>query len=360
MPKRKSDQTQAAVVQAAPRPVGQALAGDVACMCFDLGNGFAKMLALLDTGPLGPIRWRSVQGRTGKKTRLHQLPPDWTIKWRGTFYVFGERAYTECSDSLEDFPTTDRYVSEWYKRMFAFGLYKAYGLRVVDHPGPYKPDIVASVPAKEFANEGRLNAIIENLCGDYQIETVLNTQLEIEVTEENLTVIPEGVGSFLYMTKRRADLERGRWGVFDAGYLTGDWCEFLDGTYVADSSDSDDHLGMITVSQRLADYIRGLGGPSVTAAYIDEFVNQECITINAIPYDVRDAYHEAMSELGSRIARFIERKGAGKNFAGILLTGGNMRRQAEHITLPRLPKPLVCDEPENGNLLGSLELAKSS
>ncbi|MHB8752915.1 MAG: ParM/StbA family protein [Aggregatilineales bacterium] len=209
MPKRKSDQTQAAVVQAAPRPVGQALAGDVACMCFDLGNGFAKMLALLDTGPLGPIRWRSVQGRTGKKTRLHQLPPDWTIKWRGTFYVFGERAYTECSDSLEDFPTTDRYVSEWYKRMFAFGLYKAYGLRVVDHPGPYKPDIVASVPAKEFANEGRLNAIIENLCGDYQIETVLNTQLEIEVTEENLTVIPEGVGSFLYMTKRRADLERG-------------------------------------------------------------------------------------------------------------------------------------------------------
>lgn len=254
-------------------------------------------------------------------------------------------------------------MSEWYKRMFAFALYKAYHLGTGIYQGAFKPDIIASVPAKEFANEGRLGAIIDNLCGQYHIETVLTTQIQIDVTEETLTVIPEGVGSYLYMTKcqtpdsrQQLDLERGRWGVFDGGYLTGDWCEFLDGVFVADSSDSDEHLGMINVSQRLADYIRGQGGPSVSAAYVDELVNQDFIKINDVPYDVREAYHEAMSELGNRIARFIERKGAGKDFAGILLTGGNMRRQADFIVLPRLPKPLVCIEPGNGNLLGSLEL----
>ncbi len=319
----------------------------------DLGNGFSKMLC---SGQQDPIRWRSVQGHVGRKTRMNQLPHDWTIKWRGNYYVFGDRAYTECPDTMEDFPTTDRYTSDWYKRMFAFALHKAYGLHVsqgADDP-PYAPEIVASVPAKEYANPARLEAIKENLYGLYQIETVLGTATEIEVSDANLTLLPEGAGSFLFMAAQGNNaLEKGLWAVLDLGYLTGDVVFFKDGVYVADSSDSDDKLGMINVSQRVAESIRGQGGPSLSAAEIDPVVNQPFIEVSGTPYSISDTYHESMYELGRRAASFLQRKCVGKNISGILLTGGNVANQAPFIASPKLPQPVVCMDGENGNIRGA-------
>jgi hypothetical protein len=192
------------------------------------------------------------------------------------------------------------------------------------------------------------------LCGLYQIETVLGTITEIEVSEATLTLIPEGAGSFLFMSAQNNNaLEKGLWVVLDLGYLTGDVVFFKDGVYVADSSDSDDKLGMINVSERVAESIRGQGGPSLTPAEIDPVVNQPCIDVSGNPYTVSDAYHEAMTELGKRAASFLQKKCAGKNVAGILLTGGNVVNQATFIVPPKLPTPLVCVDGENGNIRGA-------
>lgn len=350
MPSKKKSTTESQATPPVPTPIEWVV--------MDLGNGFSKMLC---SGQDVPIRWRSVQGQVGRKTRMNELPHDWTIKWRGTPYVFGDRAYIECPDSLEDFPTTDRYTSDWYKRMFAFALHKAYGLRLSQGDGApaFAPEIVASVPAKEYANAARLEAIKDNLLGLYQIETVLGTTTEVEVSDANLTLIPEGAGSFLFMTAQgNSALEKGLWVVLDLGYLTGDVVFFKDGSYVTDSSDSDDKLGMINVSERVAESIRGQGGPSLTPAEIDPMVNDPCITANGNPYTVSDAYHEAMTELGRRAAGFLQRKCAGKNIAGILLTGGNADKQATFIVPPKLPIPIVCTDGEHGNIRGAAAMVR--
>lgn len=325
----------------------------------DLGNGYSKMMC---SGIDKPLRWRSVQGHVGHKTRLNSLPQDWTIRWRGTYFVFGEQAYTESANSIEDFPTTDRYTSEWYKRMFGFALHKAFGLRVSQQVSdfPFMPEIVASVPAKEYSNPARLEAIRENLSGLYKIETVLGTMTEIDVNEANLTLIPEGAGSFLYMTAQgHPNMEQGLWAVLDLGYLTGDIVFFKDGAYVADSSDSDDKLGMINISERVTESIRGQGGPSLSAAEIDPIVNDPCITISGVPYTVADAYQAAMTDLGNRVTSFLNKKCAGKNISGVLLTGGNVANQASFIALSRLPTPLICDDGENGNIRGAAVMVQS-
>jgi hypothetical protein len=353
---------------AASKPNPEKIATPIEWVVMDLGNGFSKILA---SGLTNPIRWRSVQGRMGHRSRLNQLPQDWTINWNGTYYVFGEQAYTECPDTLEDFPTTDRYLTDWYKRTFAFGLHKAFGLRLsTNGQAPHAPQIIASIPAKEYSNSARKEAIEENLFGQYSIGTVLGTTLEVEVSEANLVLIPEGVGSYLYMVaQRHSAMEHGLWAVLDLGYLTGDVVFFRDGEYVTDSSDSDDKLGMITVAQRVAAAIRGQGGPDLPEPQIDAFiaeldprVESPCVEISGVPYAIHDVYHQAMTELGDRAVTFLKKKCAGKNLKGILLTGGNARWQSYFIQpqTQKLPAVTVCIDGENGNILGAATMAQAS
>lgn len=318
---------------------------------FDLGNANARMWC---NGLAQPISWRSVQGHTGHKTRYTKLPKDWAIKWRDMAYVFGDRAYAEVPDTLDDWPTTDRYVSDWYKRMFAFGLYRASLYR--DNPDePYEPIVVLSVPAKEYSNPTRLNDIQERLIGVYRIETVNGDIVEVDITDNNINLVPEGLGSFLYTSAQYPDheLDKGLWVVIDLGYLTGDYVEFRNGIYVPDSPDSNDKLGMNYVSQRVADYIHGMGGPSLTAAYVDPMVNEQCIIVSNEPYQVNDEYHSAMGELGTRVSDWVRRKAANKDVKGVLLTGGNVANQAQSIALHKLPRPILCPDGEMGNLLGA-------
>lgn len=320
---------------------------------FDLGNANARMWC---SGLAQPLSWRSVQGHIGHKTRYTKLPPAWSIQWQEVSYVFGDRAYAECPDTLDDWPTTDRYVSDWYKRMFAFGLYRAYQYREeAFKDDPYEPIVILSVPAKEYSNKVRLQAIEDKLVDLYKVETVDGDLVEVDVTANNLNLVPEGLGSFLYTSSLNpeANLEKGLWVVLDLGYLTGDYTEFLNGVYVPDSPDSNDRLGMNYVSQRIADYIHGLGGPAMSAAYIDPMVNEPCIVLSDEPYQVADEYHEAMTELSSRVVEWVRRKTANKNVKGVLLTGGNIANQASFLALHKLPKPIACPDGEFGNLFGA-------
>lgn len=322
----------------------------IRAISLDLGNAYCNLVA---DGPV-IADWRSVQGRVSDARGLNELPFDHVLKIGETWYVFGEAAYTYAPRTLEDFPATNRYTSKWYKRLFAYALHRAYGLRLAD--GPFYPAVILSIPASHYSNDLVVDNVRENLVGPYVLGTTHGTATQAEILPDNLRIIPEGAGSFLAAAAGNKALESGLWFILDVGYLTSDIVAFRNGDYAPDLATSDPAAGMSRVAQAVARFIAGITGVELRPADIDPHLHCPSIEVNKEQIDIQDVKQVAISALGERIARFVSQAAAGQNLSGLLLTGGGAELMRDAIQIPGLPPALVAPNPRRANVEGAYKL----
>lgn len=297
-------------------------------LSIDLGNAFSNLKADHNVSE----DWRSIIGLVGNSNQMRNLPFNDSLKLDGSWYVVGDSARTHAANTIEDYPTKDRYTSTWYKRLFSFALLKAYGQRL--NEGPFYPKIVSSIPASEYKIKERASAIQAFLKGNYYLETIEGTHLQVCV--DHLLIIPEGAGSFMEASSVDSRCHTGTWIVLDIGYLTGDIVVFRSGNYVSDKSASDDTIGVRKIAEAIADYVRGNGGPSLDASIYDPYIDQDCIEISGTTYSIANVRQQTLFNLKERVNRFLTKAGNGENVAGYIITGGGADRY-EQLLETRLP-----------------------
>ncbi|HRE48801.1 MAG TPA: ParM/StbA family protein [Aggregatilineales bacterium] len=324
---------------------------EIQAISLDLGNGYCNLMA--DGGISAD--WRSVQGRLSDATRFNDLPFDDVINISGVWWAFGAGAYTYAARSLEDFPATNRYFSEWYKRLFTYALHRAYGVRLGE--GIFYPRVVLSIPAGIFANEDVVQRVKESLAGDYQIGTTRGSELRVKIEDGNLQIIPEGAGSYIATATQNQIVQSGLWYVGDGGYLTFDVIAFRDGDYAPDLSVSDAAAGMRYVAAAVSRKLHAAAGNEVRPEDIDPYLTCDAITINGRAYPIGEHRATAICQLVERVAGFITRSMSGQNLTGIILTGGGaevLRTGLEQALVPLTV--IVAPNPRRANVLGGFAL----
>jgi len=326
-------------------------ATQIAALSVDLGNAYSNLQA---DGAISDD-WRSVQGVISGASRMGELPFDSAIHYDGAWRVFGGAATTHTAH-IEDFPTTDRYTSKFYKRLFAFALHRAYGLRFAE--SPFYPKVIASIPAREFAIDARVQQVRANLVGPYMIKNVHEMCLQVDVMAENLTIIPEGAGAFYAAVKSLPNhpAENGTWLVLDLGYLTADMVSFRDGEYMPDMASSSAELGIRFVADRVARFVRGEGGPSLDPSFYDPQLGCDSIQVNGRLFDIKAARTQAVTDLAERIARFVARVSSDQAVTGVILAGGGAELVRPFIQLNGLPAPVLAPNPRRANVEGAYQM----
>lgn len=317
----------------------------------DLGNAYGNIKA--DQGI--EIDFRSVQGRISDANRMSELPFDHCLQIDGSWYVFGEEAYKLAPRTLEDFPATSRYTDIWYKRLFTYALHRVYGIRLGE--GWISPRIVLSIPAALFKNDGIVEQIKANLVSPYKlITTHAGCTPMIQVSPENLTIIPEGAGSYLAAAASSKPMESGLWLVVDVGYLTTDIVAFLDGDYLPDLAASDPAAGMSSVAQAVANHIAAASGVDLPASTVDRDLRCPAILINGITIPIEEQRNAALTRLGERIGRFLVQHAARQNVSGVLLTGGGAELLRDRVHARGLPGVSIAPNPRRANVEGGYKL----
>lgn len=329
-------------------------ASAISAISVDLGNAYSNLRA--DGGITAD--WRSIQGVVGSNSQMNTPGFDDVINYDGAWRAFGGNT-EKYTSGFDDYPTTDRYTDPWYKRMFAYALHRAYGLRLRE--GPFYPRVVASIPAREFANPKQVEKIKDKLSGPYVITNIVNESLQVVIDRNSLSIIPEGAGAFYYMLDQgdkggQSIYATGLWFVLDLGYLTADIVAFKDSEYIAERSQSDDKAGMRLVAQRVAQHVRGEGGPSLDPSDYDPELLCGTITRNARVYNIQAVRDAALASLGERVSRFLIREASGQNLSGVLLTGGGLDLMRNYIKAPGLPALIPVPEARRANVEGAYNL----
>jgi hypothetical protein len=334
------------------QPVPQAT--EMAAISIDLGNAYSNLQA---SGGIS-ADWRSIQGVVSENSRMGQPVFDAMIHYDNEWRVFGEMAPTY-SARIEDFATTDRYTSAWYKRLFAYSLHRAYGKRFSE--SPFYPKVIASIPAKEYAIDERVQQVRANLLGPYVIGDIHGNTLQVDVLTDNLTIIPEGAGAYFSMLKANdgrstSPYARGLWYVLDLGYLTADIVAFNDAEYMPDSAASKADLGMRSVATQVAKSVRGAGGPDLDPAHYDSQLRCDAILANGRSFPIAEVRDRALCSLGERITRFLQSQASGQNLSGILLAGGGAELLDGYINAPGLPVKMRVPNSRRANVEGAFKL----
>ncbi len=314
---------------------------------FDLGNAYSNLKAD------GPVidDFRSVIGSIGAANQLKGIPFGSCLKIDGIWYVVGDDAYTVAAATIEDFPTKDRYTSAWYRRLFAFALFKAYGSWYSE--GILYPRIVSSVPASEFKIKERVEQIKANLTGRYELEMVSGACLHIVIKPENLTVIPEGAGTYYGQLSVNPKFGVGTWGILDLGYLTGDIVIFRDGNYIATRAVSDSTIGVCQIAEHISAHIYAAGGPELPAHEIDKELNCNAIIANGVHYNIAEAREGIIHTVAERINRFLVKATSQLNMTGVIVAGGGVDAYYDYIDAINKQKPA---NPYRSNVDGAFSM----
>jgi hypothetical protein len=292
--------------------------------------------------------------------RLKDLPFEHCLLIDGQWYVFGEATYTYAPKTADDMIVTNRYLSPWYKRLFTYALHRCYGL-IVQQEGiseRIEPEIVLSIPAELFKNQAIADKVKANLVGTYYIETTLGTTYSIHVLPEHLTIIPEGVGSFLSACAEFPAAQAGTWVVVDPGYLTTDLVVFRDMEYIPDLATSDAAAGMNTVSSRIAAHIFSAYDIHLKTSLIDENIECESIVIQNAAVPIQQAKIDALTKLAKRINTMIQLATADLLIDGLILTGGGAKLLQEFVKGPGAIIPLKLTDHRRGNVEGGFLMLK--
>ncbi len=321
----------------------------------DLGNAYTNMKT--DAGET--LDWRSVQGKVGDANRMKDLPFDHTLNIGGEWWVFGEAAYTYTPRTLEDYPATSRYTSDWYRRLFFYALHRAYGLRVREGDSWFEPQVILSIPAGQFNNDAVVQKVRSSLAGEHTLGTTLG-YLRVRLHHSNLFIIPEGAGSFVAasMDSPTAGLDKGIVLVVDVGYLTTDILGYRGGDYMPELAESDSEAGMRVVARAVARDVYAQTGVELRPEEVDPYTLCDALVVRGKAIPIKEARARAMVDLGKRVVGFITRVATRLNVSNVLLTGGGA--EALHpILQAQIGMPtLVAPNARRANVEGAYLLLK--
>lgn len=319
-------------------------------LSLDLGNAYSN--AQGDNGLA--LDWRSIQAPLSASNKIADWPIADVIEFNGQWWAVGDPCYTLAPDNIQENPTTNRYISEWYKRLFAFALHKAFYKRVGE--GVLYPRIITSIPASLFKSQDETAAVKANLVGDYEIGNVFRGDLIINVSPLHVVIVPEGIGTYfqyVFGAGNNSAYQAGTWMIADGGYLTLDCVMVRGGDYIADAAQSDERAGMSIVAAELKEYIRSKTRASLDRAEIDKAMECDTITANGKTVNIVQARTDMIERVAQRATLKLEEWAAGKNLSGILLTGGGAKYLHPHIVSNNLPPISLVPNARRSNVNGA-------
>lgn len=318
-------------------------------LSLDLGNAYVNLRT--DEGVTDD--WRSIMAPLSDANRLGTWPLSDVMNYEGRWWATGEKCYTLAQDTIEEKVHLARYISPWYRRLFAFALHRAFwqlvGTEIV------YPKVISSIPAKLFKNRVEAERIKKNLLGQYRIGNSKGGTLHLNITTDNLTIIPEGIGTYfgyVFGTNER-QYENGSWMVADFGYLTLDTVMVRDGDYIPDAAQSDSQTGISIASSAVLDALYSRTHADLDRAYIDENLTEDSITVNGRAYPIADTRDEAFGQIADRATGLLEQWAARQNLSGCILTGGGAEYVAPYIKSEHLPPIVVASDPRRANVDGA-------
>lgn len=323
-------------------------------LAIDLGNAYSNLRG--DNGLA--LDYRSIMAPLGSAARVGKWGEDdyqSVIGLGGSWYVTGDRCYTLAPDGIEEYPTVNRYTSTWYRVLFASALHRAFAARISE--GVIYPRLIASIPAALFRNQAEVDKVRANLIGDYRIENVTGSALNVSIQDRKIVVIPEGIGTyftFAFGGGHNAQFLSGTWAIVDSGYLTLDAVFVRDGDYMPELSRSDEKTGISIVSEKIREGAFNQTRTRLDRATIDRALECDILTVNQQTINLKDYKEKNFAALANRAARLIESWAAGLNLQGIILTGGGASYLYPHLESGEaLPKIYLAQNPRRANVEGS-------
>jgi len=216
-----------------------------------------------------------------------------------------------------------------------------------------------SVPAEEYANDLRVASIKANLVGGYVIGNWQGEfDLQVVVEPENLTIIPEGAGTYYYMLNTGNDTDQsiyaaGEWAIGDFGYLTFDVVFFRDGHYMPELSVSSSLYGIQMLATQVAKFVHGKGGKNMPAEWYDGKLECDLISVNGRSFDIRAVRETTMKKLAEGAGRFIVRSARLQSLSGIMLAGGGSMFYRDRLNMAGMPASIVVPMPGRSNVEGA-------
>ncbi len=303
---------------------------------FDAGNGFLKWVA--DNNIRGSIR--SIHAEETIASQLDGLPYESTITWQGKTYVFGNEGRAAAAGNMNEFTSYHRYTSEWYKCLFAYALFRAFGARQSNqspiYSGVIYPWIVSSIPAKMHANPKDLARVKKYLVGEYIIGTKQEgLEFHICISPDHLNILPEGAGTYMNLAlgsgghRSTAAYQNGTVCICDIGYGTTDATLYHDKRYVADSAKSYRIGVQIVAEQILREVLPGTA--DLSAHDVDDVMNCPTYTYMDTPYPIENVREQTLTRLGKSLGNWLTQVVAGHNVHSVVLTGGGAELFARYI-----------------------------
>ena len=344
-------QTQPKTDQLLPAEAAQKVI-DLFNLSLDLGNAYANGRA--DNGLA--FDYRSIIAPLGDANRLNwtKADEDSVIKYGDQWYVFGDRAYTLAPDTIEEYPTVNRYTSTWYKVLFAAALHRAFVARIGE--GIIYPRLIVSIPAALFKSKGEAERVKANLIGEYRIDNVMGSTLAVNILPNKIVIVPEGIGTFFQFVfggGQNEQFKTGTWVIADSGYLTLDAVFVRDSAYMPELAQSDEKTGISVVSEKLREYVRENARVRLDRATIDRGLECDSITVNEKPVNISALKQKAFTALAARAAKLVETWAAGQNLRGVILTGGGAPYLYPYMESANLPKIFLAQNPRRANVEGA-------
>lgn len=314
----------------------------------DLGNAYSNIRSDNDVAS----DWRSIMAPLTSSNRLADWPIEHVMRYEGDWWATGEICYTLAPETIEENLTMNRYRSDWYKRLFAFALHKAFN-KLVGQEVVY-PQVISSIPASLFKIRESADNVQRNLIGDYEIGNAYGGTLHVSV--QKVTIVPEGIGTYfgyVFGPGNNRQFESGTWMIADFGYLTLDAVFVRDGEYIADMARSDSQTGMSIVAEQLREYVQAKTNVELDRAQIDKAMECDLIEVNARSVNISQERETALAQLGNRAALLLEQWSRRANLNGIICTGGGAKYVYSHIISDMLPPLTLAKEPRRANVDGS-------
>ncbi|CAG0974872.1 hypothetical protein ANRL4_01502 [Anaerolineae bacterium] len=319
---------------------------------FDLGNATSKGATEDKQG-----QFRTIYGRFSRASQLGRITSPLVFQFQDATWVFGDEARDLCDGEPSAFTDMTRYSEGFYRVLVAAML--NYLLQDQCSNGVIYPLIVCSIPATEFA-AGIAETVKSVIQGDYEITSVDGDRtLYVVIKPENVTIIPEGAGSYFYGLKLTEGLGAQEVAVLDVGFYTSDLVIFNRKGYVPGSARSCKH-GVRFVAEAVQRHLRRTEGYHGDLWAVDSALDVGMIALGNRCVEFSAARDEAYRELLSNLEVFYRSNKGSRTPGIVLLSGGGATG-----VYKQLPKNLidsgwrvVSGDPRRANVDGGLLFLK--
>ncbi|MCA9367564.1 ParM/StbA family protein [Candidatus Kaiserbacteria bacterium] len=198
---------------------------------------------------------------TNRALKAGDDAPTFSLDIDGRIYVFGTEDVMAHAhpDTVQRLSTSeDQQFTDNYYYMVAVSLLHAFSARRGNRM--FKPRVAVNVPIELFNNDVKREQFRAILCSRHTLVDYDGCELKVEITEDNLLVLPEGAGAMFYYAfepeVKRRNPTAGVNVVIDVGYETTHVLVFYNTDYQRAQSFTIKRAGMGTVARGVTEWLQ--------------------------------------------------------------------------------------------------------